>query len=62
MGDNLFMAPAGLIPDVMSNLDASLDYREPQRGMKTEKVAIAAAVLGVASVLAWTLNRKAKGI
>lgn len=61
MGDNLLIAPAGLIPAVMSNLDAPIDYPDPETGVKAEKVAIAAAVLGVASVVAWTLSRRAKG-
>ena len=61
MGDSLLMAPAGLLPAVMSNLDAPLHYPESESGMRAEKVAIAAAVVGVASVVAWTLSRREKG-
>ena len=61
MGDSLLMAPAGLLPAVMSNLDAPFDYLEPETGVKTERVAIAVAVVGVASVVAWTLSRRVKG-
>jgi hypothetical protein len=61
LGENVITAPAGLIPAVMSSLDAPLDRPEEEPRVNTEKVAIAAAVLGVAWVVAWSLSRRVKG-
>lgn len=61
LGENVIMAPAGLIPAVVGSLDAPIDYPEAETGSNTDKVAIAAAVIGVASVVAWTLSRRARG-
>ena len=37
MGDSLLMAPAGLLPAVMSNLDAPFDYLEVRNGSEGRK-------------------------
>ena len=60
MEDKLIVAPAGLIPAVMGNLDTSLDYPEMESASATEKVAIAAAVVGVASMVAWAVSRRVR--
>ncbi len=60
MEDSLILAPAGLIPAVMGNLDTSFDYPEIESARATEKMAIAAAVVGVASVAAWALSKKVR--
>ncbi len=57
MRDNLMIAPAGLVAAAMGNLDTSL----PPSEREVPKVAVAAAMVAVASVLAWTLSRRAKG-
>ncbi len=53
---HLVLAPAGLVSAAMSRLDVA--DPPPQRDMP--KFVIAAAVVGVASGLAWTLGRRAK--
>lgn len=61
MDDNLVMAPAGLLPAVMSSLDAPLPRSDEAVSKGVERAAVAAAVVGVASVLAWTLSRRVRG-
>lgn len=58
MEDHLIMAPAGLVAAVMGSLDDPLGYAEADSPIGAEKVAIAVAVVGVASVVAWTLSRR----
>ena len=56
-GRHLMLAPAGLVAGAMSRLDAPV----PPADREVPKVAIAAAAVAVASGLAWTLSRRAKG-
>ncbi|MCQ3804649.1 MAG: hypothetical protein OXC98_03285 [bacterium] len=60
MEGNVIKAPAGLVPGVISSLDASVDYPELEFAKAGERVAIAAAVVGVVSVVAWTLTRRVR--
>ena len=55
--DHLMPAPAGLVAAAMSRLDA---VDPPPPDPQVPKVVIAAAVVGVASGLVWTLGRRAK--
>ena len=57
MRPDLMIAPAGLMAAVMGSLDTALP--PPER--EVPKVAVAAAMVGVASALAWTLSRRARG-
>ncbi len=57
---NMMMAPAGLIPAVRDDLEVVPFYTEIDPERSIEKVAIAAAVVGVASVVAWTVSRRLK--
>ena len=61
MEGNLMMAPAGLMPAVRGSLNMAPSYAEVDSALNAEKVAIAAAVVGVASVVAWTVSRRVKG-
>lgn len=60
LGANVIMAPAGLVPGVMNSLDAPWDYPEPESPKAAERMAIAAAVVGVASVVFWTVSRRVR--
>lgn len=60
MEDDLLMAPPGLVAAVMDRLDAPSDRSEAGENRGAETVAIAAAVLGAASLVAWTLTRRAR--
>ncbi|MDE0232080.1 MAG: hypothetical protein OXN93_07335 [bacterium] len=61
MEGNLMPAPAGLMPAVRGSLGMADSYAEVESARSAEKVAIAAAVVGVASVVAWTVSRRVKG-
>lgn len=61
MHGNLMPAPAGLMPAVRGSLDLPESYAEVEPARSAEKVAIAAAVVGVASVVAWTVSRRVRG-
>jgi len=61
MHGNLMPAPAGLMPAVRGSLDLPDSYAEVESARSAEKVAIAAAVVGVASVVAWTVSRRVRG-
>lgn len=61
MKGNLMAAPSGLMPSVMGDLHMADSYAEVESARNVEKVAIAAAVVGVASVVAWTVSRRVRG-
>ncbi|MXX01537.1 MAG: hypothetical protein F4Z79_07960 [Acidimicrobiia bacterium] len=61
MKGNLMPAPAGLMPSVRGSLDMVDTYADVESARSAEKVAIAAAVVGVASVVAWTVTRRVRG-
>ena len=61
MKGNLMPAPAGLMPSVRGSLDMVDTYADVESARSPEKVAIAAAVVGVASVVAWTVTRRVRG-
>lgn len=56
-GDHLLAAPAGLMTAVMDSLDTSF----PATPRRIPRAAIATVgLVGVASVMAWTVTRRAK--
>ncbi|MYK56596.1 MAG: hypothetical protein F4035_09100 [Acidimicrobiia bacterium] len=61
MKGNLMPAPAGLMPSVRGSLDMVDTYADAESARSAEKVAIAAAVVGAASVVAWTVTRRVRG-
>ena len=61
MGGNPMIAPAGLMPAVISGLEQPMSNHESGSGIGADKVAVAAVVVGVASVLAWTMSRWVRG-
>lgn len=61
MGGGQIMAPAGLMTAVMGNLDEYQYQKEHNPAFRPERVVLAAAAVGVASVLAWTLSRRVRG-
>ena len=61
MKGNLMPAPAGLMPAVRGSLDVADSYPDFDTARNAEKVAVAAAVVGAASVVAWTVSRRVKG-
>ncbi|MDE0674553.1 MAG: hypothetical protein OXI06_05710 [bacterium] len=61
MKGNLMPAPAGLMPSVRGSLGMVDTYADVESARSAEKVAIAAAVVGVASVVAWTVTRRVRG-
>ena len=60
MEDNLLMAPPGLMAAVMDSLEAPPARSEGGESGGAEKVVIAAAVVGAASLMAWTLTRRTR--
>ena len=61
MGQGQVTAPAGLMAAVMGNLDGYQYQEANNQAIRPERMVLAAAAVGVASLLAWTLSRRVRG-